>query len=301
MFAVLGFAREEGAVLRKGWRWFHRETVAAISKRSAVVIAMTVVLSGLSVFAATIVLGIAGGITVLTIVVMGSLLLEAERTNRRVLAAVSQVGQRLVVEAQLNGGSIWGGETTFSARPDYLAKLADIVCLEEPARIVELGAGVSTMLLARLFEGGVPGSLVSIESDVGYADLVRRRLLSTGAHDRVNIVVAPLKPVEISGRAVVWYDPVVVLATVGEIDLLLIDGPSAALDPEIRATAAEVLFERLSDGALVILDDADRPGEQRVLRRWLRQYGTQFEYSFPESERGIAVLRRVAPSAVVAR
>ena len=61
-----------------------------------------------------------------------------------------------------------------------------------------------------------------------------------------------------------WY----ALSDVPEtIDLLIIDGPPWTIHPQVRG-AAEVLFDRLSPGAIVLLDDAARPGERMVARRW---------------------------------
>ena len=69
-----------------------------------------------------------------------------------------------------------------------------------------------------------------------------------------------------------WYDP----AALGRlpkrgIDLLLVDGPPAG-GPGIQASryrALPALADRLAPNAAVVLDDADREGERRVLDRWL--------------------------------
>ena len=54
------------------------------------------------------------------------------------------------------------------------------------------------------------------------------------------------------------------------IDLLVVDGPPADRPGEglRRAPALAVLDARLSDGAVVYLDDLDRPGEQAVIAGW---------------------------------
>ena len=50
--------------------------------------------------------------------------------------------------------------------------------------------------------------------------------------------------------------------------MLLVDGPVGALGPQARYPALPLLRERLLPGAVVLLDDADRPEEQEVLARW---------------------------------
>ena len=65
-----------------------------------------------------------------------------------------------------------------------------------------------------------------------------------------------------------WYQLCDVPAT---IDLLVIDGPPWAIHPFVRGSA-ESLFARLTTGATILLDDAARPGEQVVARRWRERW-----------------------------
>ena len=55
------------------------------------------------------------------------------------------------------------------------------------------------------------------------------------------------------------------------IDLIIIDGPPWTVHPLVRG-AAERLFPRLSPGGIVLLDDAARPGERLVARRWRKRW-----------------------------
>jgi hypothetical protein len=56
-----------------------------------------------------------------------------------------------------------------------------------------------------------------------------------------------------------------------QIDLLVIDGPPWTLNPFVRGRA-EVLFDRIVPGGMVLLDDAARPGERVVAQRWKRDW-----------------------------
>ena len=47
--------------------------------------------------------------------------------------------------------------------------------------------------------------------------------------------------------------------------------------------------DRLGPGATVVLDDAERPGEQEVLRRWERETGLHFDRRAEAT--GVAVAR----------
>ena len=55
-----------------------------------------------------------------------------------------------------------------------------------------------------------------------------------------------------------------------EIDLLLVDGPPGYGEgmERSRYPALPALEPRLAPGAMVVLDDASRPGEREIIERW---------------------------------
>ena len=58
---------------------------------------------------------------------------------------------------------------------------------------------------------------------------------------------------------------------INEIDLLVVDGPPGSLSEMAGSPAPHVLESQLAPNAVVILDDADRPGEQGIARRWITE------------------------------
>ena len=62
---------------------------------------------------------------------------------------------------------------------------------------------------------------------------------------------------------------------------MLIDGPPWAVHPMTRGAAA-TLFDLVSPGGTVMLDDAARPGERFVARRWRRRH-PEFEFVLDRS------------------
>ena len=101
-------------------------------------------------------------------------------------------------------------------------------------------------------------------------------------------------------RGLRWYDEAALADGLREalqgdpIDLLVVDGPPAhAVGHGLaRYPALPALEDRLAPGATVVLDDAERPGEQEVLRRWERETGLSFDSG---AERGgVAVARMPA-------
>jgi GNAT superfamily N-acetyltransferase len=155
-------------------------------------------------------------------------------------------------------------------------------------RIVELGSGVSTVLLARLLTRWPPAGdwrLAAVEHDAAWVRRVTEELADEGIGDRVTVIHAPLVDHPVAQDGLLWYDERPLATGLDEaldgglIDLLVVDGPPA-FAPGFglaRYPALPVLRSRLASGATVVLDDVDRPGEQDVLRRWERETGVAFE------------------------
>jgi predicted O-methyltransferase YrrM len=178
----------------------------------------------------------------------------------------------------------------WAMHPDGLAAVAAEV-VRGRREIVECGSGLSTVAMARLLAG--EGRLHALEHDPGWADRVRAALAAQGLTDRARIVEAPLRPLPSGADGGEWYEEAALEELpAGGIDLLLVDGPPAA-DAGIerrRYPALGVLADRLTAGALVVLDDAARPGEQWVLDAWERETPYRFDRRGPG---GIATGQRV--------
>lgn len=74
--------------------------------------------------------------------------------------------------------------------------------------------------------------------------------------------------------------------------MLVVDGPPAATGPQARYPSLPMLIDRLAKNATVVLDDAHRRDELKIVEEW--------EASFPEFTRiengtsRLAVLERKA-------
>jgi predicted O-methyltransferase YrrM len=191
----------------------------------------------------------------------------------------------------------WGSG---AMRPAGLAAVCNDVVLNGRRRIVELGSGVSTVLLARLLAQRPPRGgfrMAAVEHDPDWARWVTDQLDREDIGQDVVVIHAPLTSHALSERGVPWYDDAALTdglnAALGGdlIDLLLVDGPPAYIPGQglARYPALPVLHGRLAQGATVILDDVERPGEQEVLRRWERETGLEFDRRAEQA--GVAVAR----------
>lgn len=153
---------------------------------------------------------------------------------------------------------------SWKADTGLLDLLVDEVEALRPAQVVEFGAGASTLVLAAAL-ARTGGTLLSFDQHPEFVDATRDWLLSHGL--RADLRPAPLQPAP-GGWPGLWY----AAPTLPErIDLLVIDGPPWTIHPLTRGAAA-TLFSRIAPGGAVVLDDAARPGERIVARRWRREH-----------------------------
>jgi predicted O-methyltransferase YrrM len=166
----------------------------------------------------------------------------------------------------------------WAAATDLLGEILRAVTIRRPQCVVELGSGVSTLVIAAALRANGTGRLVSIDAEEGYAASTREQLLRQELSAWADVRVAKLKDMSLEGGTRPWYDTAA-LADLKDIDLLLIDGPPTLLRADMRYPALPFFWDRLSVGAIVLLDDAARPAERAMSAAWRRQFtGGQFEY-----------------------
>ena len=178
--------------------------------------------------------------------------------------------------------------------PAGLATVATEVSLAERRSLVELGSGVSTVILARLVSQ-LRGRIVAVEHHPGWAGWVRRQLERDGLERVGTVIEAPLEPHPLGLDGTPWYAQEALAALPRDgIELLLVDGPPGYGDgmERSRYPALPALEGRLAPGGLVVLDDAQRPDEREILERWEGEQG--FTFDRRPAER-IAIGRRRAP------
>lgn len=176
-----------------------------------------------------------------------------KRDKRRLLARLG-----LPADALPNLGS-WKADTVL------LHRIVDTIEQLRPATVVELGAGASTLVTAKALALNGGGRLISFDQHGDFVEATRAWLGEHGL--AADMHVAELTPAP-GGWPGLWYD---VHHLPERIDLLIIDGPPWAVHPYVRG-AAETLFDRIPVGGIVLLDDAARPGERVVARRWRRAW-----------------------------
>lgn len=146
-----------------------------------------------------------------------------------------------------------------------LHRIVDQIETLRPQNVVELGSGATSLVIAKALAGHGGGTLHSYDQHEPFVEQMRGWLAEHGLQAQFHHAPLTLRDPAWPG---VWYD----LGEIpDQIDLLVIDGPPWAVHPYARGIA-ERLFDRLSIGGAILLDDAARPGERVVARRWRRRW-----------------------------
>ena len=184
---------------------------------------------------------------------------------------------------------------SWALTPDAAVVLAREIALSRPQTIVELGSGVSTVLIGRMLKQAGTGQLFSLDHDAGWAAETRRHIEASALQDHVVVLDAPLAKQPFGGQEFDWYQVPEQLKQAGSIDLIIVDGPPQALDPNgmPRYPALPAFLAQLSPKAMIYVDDAKRPQEQAMIARWLQE-NPGFTSRMLETVPGTCLLSRQA-------
>lgn len=233
---------------------------------------------------------------------LGGLLWRQQRALERQLAVV-KAAQAQSNQQLWNQIEAWGWlrdrlglkqglylDPIWSASPDFLKLIAQ-QCLEQrPGVILECSSGASTLVLAAACRINGRGRVLSLEHGAEHAARTRAELERHGLDAFAEVRHAPLEQLDLEDGRWLWYQR-------GElpevVELLVIDGPPGRLQPLSRYPALPLLWPRLAADAVVMLDDAARPDEREIIRRWQQAF-PEYSSQYLESLRGCSILQRQA-------
>jgi len=147
----------------------------------------------------------------------------------------------------------------FAADLDYVEELAGRASTTA-GPILECGTGLTTIILG-LLAGRRGVEVWSLENSEEWHFRISGALKHHGIKD-VRISLAPLRDYQ----GFCWYDPPL-LEMPNQFSLVVCDGPPGTTKGG-RYGLMPILGNRLVAGSVVLLDDAERPGEIESLNRW---------------------------------
>lgn len=177
--------------------------------------------------------------------------------------------------------------TGWTVSPEFAWWLFQHVRTEQPKLVIELGSGLSTIVIASALDKNGGGRLLAFEHEQVYLEKTAAHLRSQGLAERVDLVYAPLRTYRFGDEEYRWYDipwSILGIATTKHgVELVLVDGPPKATGAMARYPAHPLLKKYYAPSVRILLDDAGREDEQQIAARWREEdLGLWRVESFPE-------------------
>lgn len=182
----------------------------------------------------------------------------------------------------------------WAGSPDFLLKLVELVITESPNYVVELGSGVSSVVLGLALDKFNKGRLLSIDHEFEFAQKTKKFIDINKLDEIVEVKHCPLSKYQYEESIWQWYD----LSKINfeeKIDLLVVDGPPRKIQNKSRFPALTILINKLSPEATIVLDDANRENEIEVIKEWeiyLKENEINYTlYNHSEYEKGMVIIK----------
>jgi hypothetical protein len=180
-------------------------------------------------------------------------------------------------------------ERSWAASPAFLAHLYSTIREEKPSLVLDLGSGLTTLIASKALEKNGFGRVVAWEHSKKFQSQTTTLLKRHGDPENAVVLHKPLVRTRVDSEYFLWFDEKQGDEIHDEkIAVLIVDSPPGQTGRLARLPALPILLERLSTGAVIFLDDSDRPDEQEILGRWLKlvpkleiqQFGASEKTSF---------------------
>lgn len=198
--------------------------------------------------------------------------LEGERTRRhadqlfRQAESLHNLHRLLEVRGAVSPSRGW------ALSPDLLLTYVEEILSRKPACVVECGSGLSTVWAAYALEAlGGCRQVIALDHELEFSQQTRSLLAEHRLSAFAEVRHAPLTDVALPDGTWRWYDPAT-LDGIGDVGVVLIDGPPKATGEQARYPALPVLRPLLAPGAVILADDTRRPDEQAIVQRWCAEW-----------------------------
>ncbi|MFZ4640077.1 MAG: class I SAM-dependent methyltransferase [Nodosilinea sp.] len=157
--------------------------------------------------------------------------------------------------------------------PDFAILLISLLDQYQPQLVLEAGSGVSTIIIGHRLKTLDQGQLISLDHEAEFSQKSQSNIHRHGLQSVARVIYSPLTNFEIQGKQWLWYDTTELSHNLhGTIDFLVIDGPPYFIQDLSRYPALPILFDMLSDDAIILMDDADRDAEKKIIELWKNEF-----------------------------
>ena len=177
----------------------------------------------------------------------------------------------------------------YAASPDFLCTIVDIIEENKPDLIIEAGSGVSTLIGSYSLKKYNPkGKIISFDHNDLFASLTKKEIHEHQLDKYSDVIHSDL--IDYPDYKFSWYD-IRKVSFQKKIDLVIIDGPPSKLNKFARYPAIPLLLDNLSDKAIIILDDAGRKYEKKIIEKWQKEFDC-FNYRYEDNDKGICIINK---------
>lgn len=156
----------------------------------------------------------------------------------------------------------------WAGSPDFLAKIIEVILKEKPRLVLEASSGVSSVIIGLALKLNNQGKAISLDHDSFYEKITNENLEVNGIGNFLIVKHCPFNDYEVNGQFWKWYN-IDDLNLTEKIDLLIIDGPPRTTQKLARYPALPILYKYFSDNVIILLDDAKRPDEILIVKKWI--------------------------------
>ena len=177
----------------------------------------------------------------------------------------------------------------YAASPDFLNTIVNIIEKHKPDLIIEAGSGVSTLISSYSLKKYNPkGKIISLDHNDLFASLTKKEIHEHQLDKYSDVIHSDL--IDYPDYKFSWYD-IRKLTFENKIDLVIIDGPPSKLNKFARYPAIPLLLDNLSDKAIIIVDDARRKYEKKIIEKWQKEFNC-FNYRYEDNDKGICIINK---------
>ena len=217
-------------------------------------------------------------------------------TQRQTEETYRQLDALLSLHSQLDLAAPLPPMRQWAISPDFANLIVNQIKQHQPKVILELGGGISTLISSYCLQQIGDGKVIAIDHMQEFATQTRDQITLHQLSQWADVRHAPLAKVDLDGASYEWYAPQT-FDDLHNIDLLIVDGPSQHDNPvnQVRYPALPLLKDKLSPNAIILVDDANRAHEAKMLQQWMAGYEFAHTQAI-DTERGAMILKLTADS-----
>lgn len=170
----------------------------------------------------------------------------------------------------------------------YAHALLELILSRTSGDVLDIGSGISTIIAGYAVEKRGNGKVISLEHDEPYYKKAEALIKLHGLERYIEIHYCPIVKHELNGESWLWYDISKIKGSLGNVQVISVDGPPGNLQKLSRYPALPLLHDSLAKDKTILLDDGVRVDEQQIAERWKNEFGLTLNYT--HSVKGLFIL-----------